>query len=94
MEAEAENRSRSRGELFLTNGSKRAKTNLLLLSGRRSMLDDKEMLAKLGKKIGDELSKLTRGVKMGFGTFVDKPVMPYVSIAGIANLEALVEPRN
>ena len=70
------------------------RTNLFLLSGRRSMLDDKEMLAKLGKKIGDELSKLTRGVKMGFGTFVDKPVMPYVSIAGIAKLEALVEPRN
>ena len=51
------------------------------------MLNDKESLAALGKQIGDKLSELTRGVRMGFGTFVDKPVMPYVSIAGKIRLE-------
>ena len=58
------------------------------------MLDDKEKLAQLGEQIGQELSKLTRGVKMGFGTFVDKPVMPYVSIAGIqCNASFLMDPQ-
>jgi len=52
-----------------------------LMDLSRSMLNDKESLAKLGKQIGDRLSQLTRGVQMGFGTFVDKPVMPYVSMA-------------
>lgn len=64
-----------------------------LMDLSRSMLDDKEKLAELGKKIGDELKKLTNEVRMGYGTFVDKPVMPYVSIAADGSVRSPCDHR-
>ncbi|XP_041097482.1 integrin beta-7 [Polyodon spathula] len=44
-----------------------------------SMKDDLENIKKLGQEILTALSKVTRSVKIGFGSFVDKTVLPYVS---------------
>lgn len=51
-----------------------------LMDLSNSMSDDKEKLAKLGKELGDEMNKITRNFRLGFGSFVDKVVMPYVSM--------------
>lgn len=51
-----------------------------LMDLSNSMSDDKEKLAKLGKELGDEMNKITRDFRLGFGSFVDKVVMPYVSM--------------
>ncbi|XP_022307224.2 integrin beta-PS-like [Crassostrea virginica] len=52
-----------------------------LMDLSNSMKDDKENLANLGIKIAEEMNTLSNGFKLGFGSFVDKPVMPYVSTA-------------
>ncbi|ESO98510.1 hypothetical protein LOTGIDRAFT_174238 [Lottia gigantea] len=44
-----------------------------------SMEDDKDKLAELGNLIADSMSKITKNFRLGFGSFVDKVVMPYVS---------------
>lgn len=44
-----------------------------------SMKDDKEKLADLGTKLSDEMRLITKDFRIGFGSFVDKTVMPYVS---------------
>ncbi|XP_058869068.1 integrin beta-7-like [Acipenser ruthenus] len=44
-----------------------------------SMKDDLENIKKLGQEILTALNKVTRSVKIGFGSFVDKTVLPYVS---------------
>ncbi|XP_011419534.3 integrin beta-1-B isoform X1 [Magallana gigas] len=46
-----------------------------------TMADDKVTLASLGIRIADEMSTISRQFKMGFGSFVDKAVMPFVSTA-------------
>lgn len=50
-----------------------------LMDLSKSMEDDKESLSKLGVQLADEMQKITRNFKLGFGSFVDKVVMPYVS---------------
>nr|ACY82398.1 integrin [Penaeus vannamei] len=50
-----------------------------LMDLSKSMEDDKESLSKLGVQLADEMQKITRSFKLGFGSFVDKVVMPYVS---------------
>lgn len=44
-----------------------------------SMNDDKDNLAKLGIVLGEEMQKITKNFRLGFGSFVDKPVMPFVN---------------
>ncbi|KAL4222041.1 Integrin beta-1 [Mactra antiquata] len=50
-----------------------------LMDLSNSMADDKEKLAALGNKIADSMSNITKNFRLGFGSFVDKVVMPYVS---------------
>lgn len=44
-----------------------------------SMKDDKDNIARLGNQIAEEMTNITTNLTMGFGTFVDKTVMPYSS---------------
>ncbi|PRD28604.1 UNVERIFIED_CONTAM: mys [Trichonephila clavipes] len=44
-----------------------------------SMADDKEKLAKLGNQLAEEMKTITTNFKLGFGSFVDKTVTPYVN---------------
>ncbi|XP_012937864.1 integrin beta-PS isoform X2 [Aplysia californica] len=44
-----------------------------------SMEDDKENLAELGNLIAEKMSAITKNFRLGFGSFVDKVVSPYVS---------------
>ena len=50
-----------------------------LMDLSKSMEDDKDKLSKLGNSLAVEMSKLTSNFRLGFGSFVDKVVMPYVS---------------
>ena len=50
-----------------------------LMDLSKSMEDDKDKLSKLGNLLAVEMSKLTSNFRLGFGSFVDKVVMPYVS---------------
>ncbi|XP_045106617.1 integrin beta-PS-like isoform X2 [Portunus trituberculatus] len=59
-----------------------------LMDLSNSMKDDKESLSKLGIELATEMDKITRNFKLGFGSFVDKTVMPYVSTVP----QKLVEP--
>jgi len=44
-----------------------------------SMEDDKDSLSKLGSQLAAEMQALTRDFRLGFGSFVDKVEMPFVS---------------
>ena len=46
----------------------------------KSMEDDKAKLAELGNLLASEMQRITSNFRLGFGSFVDKVVMPYVSI--------------
>ncbi|XP_046382913.1 integrin beta-PS-like [Ischnura elegans] len=61
---------------------------LMDLSG--SMSDDKETLSHLGDKIAYEMNRLTSNFRLGFGSFVDKRSMPFVSTVP----KKLLEPCN
>lgn len=50
-----------------------------LMDLSKSMEDDKAKLSSLGKLLHDEMSSITKDFKLGFGSFVDKVLMPYVS---------------
>ncbi|XP_063603474.1 integrin beta-PS-like [Penaeus indicus] len=52
-----------------------------LMDLSNSMLDDKENLAKLGSKLADTMRNLTTQFKLGFGSFVDKVLMPFTDTA-------------
>lgn len=43
-----------------------------------SMIDDLNMIKDLGSTLSKEMSKLTSKFQMGFGSFVEKPVLPYI----------------
>ena len=43
------------------------------------MEDDKDSLSALGETLAEEMQKITKKFRLGFGSFVDKVVMPYVS---------------
>ncbi|XP_028291770.1 integrin beta-6 isoform X1 [Gouania willdenowi] len=51
---------------------------LMDLSG--SMIDDLEMIKDLGSTLSKEMAKLTSKFRMGFGSFVEKPVLPFIKI--------------
>jgi len=50
-----------------------------LMDLSQSMADDLANLRKQGEIIADTLKELTSDLYMGFGSFVDKPVMPFVN---------------
>ena len=50
-----------------------------LMDLSKSMEDDKDKLSTLGNLLAQEMRKLTSNFRLGFGSFVDKVVMPYVS---------------
>merc|ERR1719410_468034 len=50
-----------------------------LMDLSKSMEDDKEKLSALGDLLADAMQRLTSNFRLGFGSFVDKVVMPYVS---------------
>ncbi|XP_037835857.1 integrin beta-6 isoform X2 [Kryptolebias marmoratus] len=45
-----------------------------------SMIDDLSMIKDLGSSLAKEMSKLTSKFRMGFGSFVEKPVLPFIRI--------------
>ncbi|UXI23199.1 sodium-dependent multivitamin transporter-like [Sarcoptes scabiei] len=51
-----------------------------LMDLSKSMEDDKAKLAELGHVLAQTMQNLTNNFRLGFGSFVDKTVMPYVSI--------------
>ncbi|XP_016949132.1 integrin beta-PS isoform X2 [Drosophila biarmipes] len=50
-----------------------------LMDLSKSMEDDKEKLSKLGNKLSIAMKNITSNFRLGFGSFVDKVLMPYVS---------------
>lgn len=50
-----------------------------LMDLSRSMFDDKEKLSLLGDQLAYTMQQVTSNFTLGFGSFVDKVVMPYVS---------------
>lgn len=45
-----------------------------------SMFDDLQMIKDLGSTLSKEMAKLTSKFRMGFGSFVEKPVLPFIKI--------------
>ncbi|XP_021948062.1 integrin beta-PS isoform X1 [Folsomia candida] len=50
-----------------------------LMDLSKSMEDDKEELSNLGNLLSETMQNLTSNFRLGFGSFVDKVVMPFVS---------------
>ncbi|XP_025415221.1 integrin beta-PS isoform X2 [Sipha flava] len=50
-----------------------------LMDLSNSMEDDKEKLSKLGNLLAESMQNITSNFRLGFGSFVDKVVMPYVN---------------
>jgi protocadherin alpha len=43
-----------------------------------TMLGHKNNLAKVGRKIATAIKKTTKNFRIGFGSFIEKQVMPYI----------------
>jgi integrin beta 1 len=52
-----------------------------LMDLSHSMLDDKEKLSRLGNILAKEMKSITKNFRLGFGSFVDKNVPPFVQPA-------------
>ncbi|KAJ8669062.1 hypothetical protein QAD02_000321 [Eretmocerus hayati] len=52
-----------------------------LMDLSNSMKDDKQKLSDLGQNLVKSMSEITSNFRLGFGSFVDKVVMPYVNMA-------------
>lgn len=50
-----------------------------LMDLSKSMADDKDKLSLLGDLLAESMQNITTNFRLGFGSFVDKVVMPYVS---------------
>lgn len=44
-----------------------------------SMRDDKQTLVQMGGSLTQSLSNLTENFRLGFGSFADKPIMPFIN---------------
>lgn len=51
-----------------------------LMDGSKSMASSKEELASVTTQLVEDLEKLSSNMKLGFGMFVDKPVLPYTDM--------------
>lgn len=45
----------------------------------QSMADDLKNIQDMGRKLAKALKRKTKSLRMGFGSFVDKPIMPFAS---------------
>lgn len=45
-----------------------------------SMIDDLKMIKDLGTSLSKKMANLTSKFRMGFGSFVEKPVLPFIKI--------------
>ncbi|XP_068210289.1 integrin beta-PS-like isoform X2 [Palaemon carinicauda] len=52
-----------------------------LMDGSKSMSDDKETLSAFANDLADGIKNITSDIRLGFGVFVDKPLLPFVSTA-------------
>ena len=52
-----------------------------LMDLSHSMLDDKEKLSYLGRILATQMQSITKNFRLGFGSFVDKNVPPFVQPA-------------
>lgn len=52
----------------------------VLLDGSNSMKDYKGKISDATNEIVNGLNSITSNVKLGFGMFVDKPVLPYTDL--------------
>lgn len=50
-----------------------------MMDGSKSMEDDKDMLYTLGESLAEGMKEITTNLQLGFGIFIDKPVLPYIS---------------
>jgi len=48
-----------------------------LMDLSRTMLDHKRKLAALGNKLATQMRQITKNFRLGFGSFVDKSVLPF-----------------
>lgn len=48
-----------------------------LMDLSNSMENDKDKLAALGVKLTKRMKEITTNFRLGFGSFVDKPILPY-----------------
>lgn len=51
-----------------------------LMDLSNSMEDDKEKLSALGNLLAESMQNITSNFRLGFGSFVDKVVMPFVNM--------------
>ncbi|TRY74801.1 hypothetical protein TCAL_07115 [Tigriopus californicus] len=51
-----------------------------LMDLSNSMSDDRDNIVKLGRDLASSIQEITRDFRIGFGSFVDKEVMPYISL--------------
>ncbi len=56
-----------------------------------SMRDDKETLLKMGGSLSKSLKNLTEHFRIGFGSFADKPIMPYIPEHSLDNPCRLIQ---
>ena len=49
-------------------------------SKEKPLSDDKENIVKLGEKIAEAVQEITSDFRIGFGSFVDKEVLPFISL--------------
>ncbi|KAI5709706.1 hypothetical protein M8J75_002550 [Diaphorina citri] len=61
-----------------------------LMDLSNSMRDDKDRLSALGDQLSASMQEVTSNFRLGFGSFVDKVVMPYVSMVP----KNLLEPQD
>lgn len=45
-----------------------------------SMVDDLTMIKDLGSTLSKKMASLTSKFRLGFGSFVEKPVLPFIKI--------------
>ena len=45
-----------------------------------SMYDDLESIKDLGSSLSEAMAKLTSKFRLGFGSFVEKPVLPFIKV--------------
>ncbi|VDP32143.1 unnamed protein product [Soboliphyme baturini] len=57
-----------------------------------SMADDKQKLTELGDLLAEKMTKITKNFRLGFGSFVDKKVMPFVDARANKPCDTCVEP--
>ena len=51
-----------------------------LMDLSNSMSDDKDTIVRMGQELVYAIQNITRDFQIGFGSFVDKEVMPFISL--------------